>query len=62
MYEKRATLGEADFTRLNHDHVHYYEFNTVLALSLMVVTGLVYGIVTNTLLAEYITTVVNLTS
>lgn len=62
MYEKRATLGDSDFSLLNREHVHYYELNTVIALSLMVVTGLVYGIVTNTLLAEYITTVVNLTS
>lgn len=55
MYEKRASLGEFDFSRLNHDHVHYYEFNTVLALGLTVATCLVYLVVVNTFVAEFVT-------
>ena len=61
MYEKRASLGESDFTRLNHDHVHYYEFNTVLALALMVGTCILYLVVTNTFIVDFMTAYAELT-
>ena len=53
--EHRANLGDFDFSKLNNEHVHYYEFNTVLALGLTVATCLVYLVVVNTFVAEFIT-------
>lgn len=53
--ERRANLGDFNFSKLNHEHVRYYEFNTVLALWLTVATCLVYLVAINTFVAEFIT-------
>lgn len=54
---KRAVLGESFKVhhRLAGEHTRYYEANTVMALTLTTICGIVYGVVTNSLLVEFIT-------
>ncbi len=54
-FEKRAELGRVDFSKLEHETLHFHDTNTVVALALLIVSCILYGVVTNTLLADFVT-------
>lgn len=53
VHERRAVLGESfeDCNHLRVEHVKYYEFNTVAVLVSIIVTCLVWSMVTGAYLA-----------
>ncbi len=52
VYEKRAELGSYDYSLLNHEVVTFHDTNTVVALSLTLISTLLYIIVMTGYIAD----------